>query len=100
MDKHIITLLHTSPDNQRTIARRRRDKQASGILERPAFRNRQQRRLFGAQLGGKGALRGAKDSGAGRETRRFGAAWGGDYGAGKFGARDPGKCYTRLLVSF
>lgn len=101
MNKDGISLLDTRPHDQRAVARRCGDKQARGILVRPALGHGQQRRLGRADLGGKGALRGAKDAGADGEARRRRRAGGrGENCACEFGAGDPGEGCVTVLVSF
>lgn len=101
MHQHDITRLDSRPHHQRTIARRRRHKQARGVPERPALRHRQQRHLLGAQLRRKGALRGTKDAGSHGEAR-LGPAFArrGHDGAGELGSGDPWEGWRSLLAIF
>ena len=62
MDEHVVSLLHLSPDDQRTVARRRRDEQPGSLLERPSIGNGQNGGLLGADLCRKRTLRGTEDA--------------------------------------
>jgi hypothetical protein len=89
MDKHIISLLDTRPDYQRTITRRRSDKQAGSFFERPALRNREEGILYSADLCRERALRCAEDARSNGELGLGGIGGRDDDGACEFGAGDP-----------
>ena len=97
MDKNIIALLNVRSHNQSTITCRRSDKQASGLLERPAIGNRQKSVLSSTDLGRKSTLRRAKDTRSYRELGVGAIARCGDDCTSEFGASNPGKCCTELV---
>lgn len=99
MYKHVITLLHIRPHDQRTITRWRSYKQSRRLLERPALRHGEKRVLDGAELCCESALRCAKDAGSRRELGVGVVARGGDDGSCEFGAGDPVVFLLKLVVS-
>lgn len=62
MHQDPIPLLDPCPHHQRAITRRRSDKQARRLVERPPLGHGKQRRLLCAEPRRKGALLGAKDA--------------------------------------
>lgn len=89
MDKHIIALLDLGSDYQRTITRRRSNKQTSSFFERPALRNREEGILCGADLCRERTLGCAEDARSNGELGLGRIGGRGDDRACEFGAGDP-----------